>query len=161
MIAPVIAAEIASIGGRDVEVLLQQDDRTALVPLAGPGLLVGAPQPVDGSAAGRAFVTGAPVGQAQDDGVRIFLPLFDRTDRVGVLSFTVDVIDGDLRAIRGLAGLLQRGGTADLLAAVPAHSPRQEPPLEQSVDDTDRGWGELPDEADDDQRIAREKPPHY
>ena len=31
---------------------------------------------------------------------------------------------------------------------------------EQSVDDTDRGWGEPPDE-DDDERIAREKPPHY
>jgi hypothetical protein len=35
------------------------------------------------------------------------------------------------------------------------------PPLEQSEDDTDRGWGERPDEADDDERIAREKPPHY
>ena len=34
-------------------------------------------------------------------------------------------------------------------------------PLEQSEDDTDRGWGEPPDEADDDERIAREKPPHY
>jgi hypothetical protein len=34
-------------------------------------------------------------------------------------------------------------------------------PLEQSEDDTDSGWGERPDEADDDERIAREKPPHY
>ncbi|MEP6759851.1 MAG: hypothetical protein ABJA93_00605 [Sporichthyaceae bacterium] len=34
-------------------------------------------------------------------------------------------------------------------------------PLEQSEDDTDHGWGEQPDEADDDERIAREKPPHY
>ena len=34
-------------------------------------------------------------------------------------------------------------------------------PPEQSEDDTDRGWGERPDEADDDERIAREKPPHY
>jgi hypothetical protein len=33
-------------------------------------------------------------------------------------------------------------------------------PPEQSEDDTDRGWGERPDE-DDDERIAREKPPHY
>jgi hypothetical protein len=31
---------------------------------------------------------------------------------------------------------------------------------EQSTDDTDLGWGEQPDE-DDDERIAREKPPHY
>ena len=34
-------------------------------------------------------------------------------------------------------------------------------PLEQSEDDTDRGWGERPEETDDDERIAREKPPHY
>jgi hypothetical protein len=35
-----------------------------------------------------------------------------------------------------------------------------EPLPEQSVDDTDQGWGETPDQ-DDDERIAREKPPHY
>lgn len=36
-----------------------------------------------------------------------------------------------------------------------------EGPPEQSTDDTDVGWGERPDEDDDDERIAREKPPHY
>jgi hypothetical protein len=30
---------------------------------------------------------------------------------------------------------------------------------EQSSDDTDRGWGEAPE--DDDERLTREKPPHY
>jgi len=39
--------------------------------------------------------------------------------------------------------------------------PEAEVPPEQSTDDTDIGWGERPDEADDDERIAREKPPHY
>ena len=39
-------------------------------------------------------------------------------------------------------------------------SPEGEGPPEQSTDDTDVGWGEAPDE-DDDERIAREKPPHY
>src|SRR5215210_2290393 len=34
-------------------------------------------------------------------------------------------------------------------------------PPEQSTDDTDNVWGERPDQADDDERIAREKPPHY
>jgi len=38
------------------------------------------------------------------------------------------------------------------------HEP--EGPPEQSTDDTDAGWGERTDE-DDDERIAREKPPHY
>lgn len=33
---------------------------------------------------------------------------------------------------------------------------------EQTADDTDRGWGEHPgDEDDDDERLIREKPPHW
>lgn len=33
---------------------------------------------------------------------------------------------------------------------------------EQSSDDTDLGWGERPDdEADEDERLRREKPPHW
>jgi hypothetical protein len=32
---------------------------------------------------------------------------------------------------------------------------------EQTADDTDAGWGERADETDDDERITREKPPHY
>ena len=35
---------------------------------------------------------------------------------------------------------------------------------EQTTDDTDRGWGEQADEtdeADDDERLLREKPPHW
>ncbi len=33
---------------------------------------------------------------------------------------------------------------------------------EQTSDDTDRGWGEHPDDAeDDDERIRRDKPPHW
>jgi hypothetical protein len=31
---------------------------------------------------------------------------------------------------------------------------------DQTSDDTDRGWGEAPDE-DDDERLIREKPPHW
>jgi hypothetical protein len=34
---------------------------------------------------------------------------------------------------------------------------------EQTSDDTDRGWGEHPgsDDTDDDERLIREKPPHW
>ena len=33
---------------------------------------------------------------------------------------------------------------------------------DQTTDDTDRGWGESPDDAeDDDERLIREKPPHW
>lgn len=33
-------------------------------------------------------------------------------------------------------------------------------PQERAPDDTDVGWSE-PDETDDDDRLTREKPPHY
>lgn len=32
---------------------------------------------------------------------------------------------------------------------------------EQTSDDTDRGWGEAADDPDDDERLIREKPPHW
>jgi hypothetical protein len=32
---------------------------------------------------------------------------------------------------------------------------------EQTSDDTDRGWSEPSDESDDDERLLREKPPHW
>lgn len=33
---------------------------------------------------------------------------------------------------------------------------------DQTTDDTDRGWGEHPDDAeDDDERLIRDKPPHW
>ena len=32
---------------------------------------------------------------------------------------------------------------------------------EQTSDDTDRGWGENDDELSDDERLIREKPPHW
>ena len=36
-----------------------------------------------------------------------------------------------------------------------------EPWPEQTSDDTDEGWTERADEADDDERILRERPPHW
>ncbi len=107
MIAPLIAQEIANIGGRDVEVLLQDYDQMNLVPLPGERLLVGPAQPIDGSLAGRAFQTDLAVEDHQDDGVRLFVPLLDGTDRVGVLAFTVDDLDDhDRRLARRLAALV-------------------------------------------------------
>lgn len=41
-------------------------------------------------------------------------------------------------------------------------TPSDEPLPEQNTDDTDLGWGEPPDdEADEDERLRREKPPHW
>jgi phosphoserine phosphatase RsbU/P len=107
LIAPLVAEVIAVIGGRDVTVLLQDYDQLTLVPLPGRGLLVEEPLPIDGSLAGRAFLGDEPIEQAVADGVRVFVPLLDGTDRVGVLAFTSDRWDAhDRRLARRFAGLL-------------------------------------------------------
>jgi serine phosphatase RsbU (regulator of sigma subunit) len=107
LIAPLVAQEIAIVGGRDVEILLPDYDQLTLVPLPGQRLVVGVPQPIDGSVPGAAFRTDKPVEQPLEQGVRLFVPLLDGTDRVGVLAFTVDSVDDDDRRLtRRLAGLV-------------------------------------------------------
>jgi len=107
LIAPLVAEVIGVIGGRDVAVLLQDYDQLTLVPLPGRGLVLEAPMAIDGSLAGRAFLRDHPVEQPMEGGVRVFTPLLDGTDRVGVLAFTVDTWDEDDRRLaRHFAGLL-------------------------------------------------------
>lgn len=60
---------------------------------------------------------------------------------------------------------LRRPPVRGRLTLVPMSEPGgyDDPELlpEQTSDDTDRGWGEHPDDRDDDERITREKPPHW
>jgi serine phosphatase RsbU (regulator of sigma subunit) len=107
LIAPLVAEVIAVIGGRDVSVLLQDYNQLTLVPLPGRGLLSEPPMSIAGSLAGRAFLGDGLVEQAVADGVRLFVPLLDGTDRVGVLAFTANRCDDDdRRLVRRFAGLL-------------------------------------------------------
>jgi len=107
LIAPLVAELIGVIGGWDITVLLQDYDQLTLVPLPGRGLLMEVPVPIDGSLAGRAFLGDELIEQAAAGGVRVFAPLLDGTDRVGVLAFTSDSWDDDDRRLaRRFAGLL-------------------------------------------------------
>ncbi|MBA2697399.1 MAG: serine/threonine-protein phosphatase, partial [Nocardioidaceae bacterium] len=107
LIAPLVAEVIAAIGGSDVTIFLQDYEQQTLVPLPGQGLVVGQPEPIDGSDAGRAFLGDAMVEQRVTAGVRLFVPLLDGTDRVGVLAFTMAHVDEDDRRLaRRFAGLL-------------------------------------------------------
>ena len=120
MIAPLVAQEIGMIGGRDVTVLLKDYDQMTLVPLPGEGLLVGEPQPIVDSLAGEAFQADEMVERPDDDVVRLFVPLLDGTDRVGVLVFTLDTLDDhDRRLARRLAGLV-----ADILVTKSMYTDR-------------------------------------
>ncbi len=63
--------------------------------------------PIDGSLAGRAFLGDELVEQPAAGSVRVFVPLLDGTDRVGVLAFTSDTWDDDDRRLaRRFGGLL-------------------------------------------------------
>lgn len=48
LIAPLVAEEVARVGGRDVSILLQCYEQLELVPLPGRGLTVGQAIPIEG-----------------------------------------------------------------------------------------------------------------
>ncbi|MFE5587758.1 PP2C family protein-serine/threonine phosphatase [Kitasatospora sp. NPDC056531] len=108
LIAPLIAEEVAGIGGRDVSILLQDYAQELLVPLPGRKLHVGQPEPMADSHAGRAFLREDIVEVPQaDGGVRMYLPLLDGSDQVGVMALTLDAVgDDDRRLLRRLAALV-------------------------------------------------------
>ncbi|EFL24490.1 putative stage II sporulation protein E (SpoIIE) [Streptomyces himastatinicus ATCC 53653] len=107
LIAPLVAEEVSRIGGRDVSILLQDYDQLILAPLPGMRLVTGEPERIDDSQAGRAFLSTTTVEQPQTDGVRMFLPLLDGSDEVGVLAITLSSVDDDdRRLLRRLAGLV-------------------------------------------------------
>jgi serine phosphatase RsbU (regulator of sigma subunit) len=111
LVGPLVAQEIASVGGRDVSIWLQDYDQRTLNPLTGEGL-VGESCPIAGSWAGQAFRQDARIEQELPGGsTRLYLPMLDGSDRVGVLAFTLlEVDDNDRRLAQRLAGL-----TADLI----------------------------------------------
>jgi serine phosphatase RsbU (regulator of sigma subunit) len=119
LIAPLIAEEMARMGGRDVSILLQDYAQELLVPLPGRKLHVGHPEPMMDSPAGRAFLRGDVVEVPHPpSGVRMYLPLLDGSDQVGVMALTMDdVEDDDRRLLRRLASLV-----ADMLVTKNAYT---------------------------------------
>lgn len=106
-----VAAEAAAAGLVDVRIYLQDYDQLTLMPLLAAGSAGDEPMPVNGSLAGRAFGTSQPQEIEVHGGVRMWLPMMDGTDRVGVLGLTAATADEHSRRLaRRLAGLV-----ADLL----------------------------------------------
>ncbi|WP_432590519.1 PP2C family protein-serine/threonine phosphatase [Streptomyces sp. HD1123-B1] len=107
LIAPLIAEEVATIGGREVSLYLQDYAQLFLVPLEGRGLTAGEPEHIDASRVGTAFLRAAVTEVPQPDGIRLYLPLLDGSDQVGVMALTLDTVDDDdRRLLRRLAGLV-------------------------------------------------------
>ncbi|MET7735408.1 PP2C family protein-serine/threonine phosphatase [Streptomyces sp. NPDC005402] len=143
LIAPLIAEGVAEMGGREVSILLQDYAQELLVPFPGRKLHVGQPEPVVGSPAGRAFQSADVVEVSRaGGGVRMYLPLLDGSDQVGVLALTMDTVDDDdRRLLCRLAGLV-----ADMLVTKNAYTDqfvlaRRREPMSVSAEIQ---WGLLP-----------------
>jgi serine phosphatase RsbU (regulator of sigma subunit) len=80
--------EATSRGATAATILVQDYDQRLLIPLTEESSSESATgaMPIDGTAAGRAYSTMAPVELADGDGVRLLLPLIDGGDRLGVLE---------------------------------------------------------------------------
>ncbi|WP_432542657.1 PP2C family protein-serine/threonine phosphatase [Kineococcus sp. SYSU DK002] len=103
----------AHLGADDVVVSLVNHEFTALVPIPSDLSPDRPPQPVDGSMAGRAFVTSGMVfADATPDPRtggprrRAWIPLLDGTDRIGVVEMTLPAPGG--RVEEDLAAVCER-----------------------------------------------------
>jgi Stage II sporulation protein E (SpoIIE) len=99
----VVADEAASIGGRDVVLYLIDLEQETLVPLPSPSAArVGAkPQSVGGTVAGRTFTATNVLTASSENGdrQRLWIPLLDGTERVGVMAMSFDGADVGQRTI--------------------------------------------------------------
>lgn len=111
--AAMIAAEAHTEGLADLTLYLQDYDQLALLPLPA-GSKERDEESIAGSVPGRAFAANTAVEvPAECGGTRIWLPMLNGTDRVGVLGVTVEHVDDDIRRLaRRLTGLV-----AELLVA--------------------------------------------
>ncbi|GAB2815461.1 PP2C family protein-serine/threonine phosphatase [Streptomyces chlorus] len=129
LLGPLVAQQVDRLGSRETSVFLQDYGQVWLVPLPGDGLTAGDPQPIDGSDAGRAFQVARRLEVPQADGVRVYSPLLDGGDQVGVLAVTLDGIDDDdrrlLRRIAALVAdmLVTKHGYTDLFFQVRRREP--------------------------------------
>jgi hypothetical protein len=85
----------SAIGAEDLSVYLIDPEQQVLVPLVPSDE---GPAAVEGTVAGRSFVTGTVVDTPDGDRHRMWAPLIDGAERVGVIGFAVDGADGSMRA---------------------------------------------------------------
>ena len=109
-LAEVVRAAGSELGGEDTIVLLIDLAQQLLCPFDPLSGAEAGIQEVDGSAAGEAFRTEAIVEEAGAGRTRLWLPILDSAERVGVLGTTLDVVDDaairDWSALAALVGEL-------------------------------------------------------
>lgn len=95
-----IAQTVAGLGGGDVVLYLVDYAHAVLMPH--PDVLPHGEHPrvavVDGSMAGRAFVSARPLAYERDDGWQVWVPVTERVNRLGVLSMTLPAWNDEVEA---------------------------------------------------------------
>ncbi len=93
-----LSMTVAELGGTDVVLFLVDYDQSRLKPH--PDVLPhGEPTEVaslDGSMAGRVFVSGKPLAAERDDGWHVWVPVVERAQKLGVLAMTLPAWDEEL-----------------------------------------------------------------
>jgi phosphoserine phosphatase RsbU/P len=86
-----LSMTVAELGGSDVVLYLVDYDHSRLKPH--PDVLPHGEQPtivsLEGSMAGRVFVSGRSLGAQRDDGWHVWVPVAERAQKLGVLSMTL------------------------------------------------------------------------
>ncbi len=132
-LAALVDTTARTLGVRAVPYLVDHDQRV-LVPLPGPGAHDRGPLPVDSTLAGQAFRQVETVATTTDGQARLWVPMLDGLQRLGVLDALLpdpsDLADPLLRAeCEALATLLAHlvttaGARGDALDAVRRSAPR-------------------------------------
>ncbi len=102
-----IAASAAELGSAATQVWLADHEQRVLVPIGPAGDEPVEPLPIEGSAAGRAFVSSMLVTSDPADGTaHAWLPMLDGVDRIGVLEVQGPQLGADrLEALRHLSSI--------------------------------------------------------
>ncbi len=96
----IVAEEFERVDGRDCVLYLADYEEARLVPVPVPGRPERPSLSIDGSVAGRSYSTAAVVTTSGDDPARrkLWVPLLDGTDRLGVLEVNVPAPHGQVDA---------------------------------------------------------------
>jgi serine phosphatase RsbU (regulator of sigma subunit) len=99
-LAETLSLAIAGIGGTDLVLYLVDYEHVALMPH--PDRLPHGEQPavatVDGSMAGRVFVTGEPAAVERGGGWQVWVPVTERVNQLGVLSMSLPAWNDEVAA---------------------------------------------------------------
>lgn len=96
-----LSLTVAELGGSDVVLFLVDYDHSRLKPH--PDVLPHGEQPtvvsLEGSMAGRVFMSGRPLTAQRDDGWHVWVPVAERAQKLGVLSMTLPIWDEQVESL--------------------------------------------------------------